>query len=229
LPDSPCIHYDGNVCTQYDTDAPGKQRRVNARSHLLNEAKETYSDPCFQKEYPNYCYTRTVEDLPECKCDDGSTRDYSCEDQIGTQGLHNYALYLAEQSLKLASQGEVELVNTNPEYQKIRAYENIEWEMGNLKTVLLHQHEAIIDMHLNTTVTRIVYAFLILVILAQYFFLGKRIENLMIKHDQIKSIVKRLIKEAQDIQKSGVVTKDSVNTKMSRSDDEIDSEVDSDA
>jgi len=51
----------------------------------------------------------------------------------------------------------------------------------------------------------------------------------MIKHDQIKSIVKRLIKEAQDIQKSGVVTKDSVNTKMSRSDDEIDSEVDSDA
>merc|ERR1711907_862525 len=99
----------------------------------------------------------------------------------------------------LSTKPEAELTANNEEYEIVRAYDNIEWELGNLKAVLLHQHEAISGMHTNTTITEIVYAFLVVVIAAQYFFLGKRIENLMIKHDQVGSIVKRLRREATDI------------------------------
>lgn len=200
LPESKCKYYkaDGS-CDEYDYSYYGKYRRINPVSHFLNRVVETNQDPCPQKPYPNSCYTRADAEDPACTCDDGSMRDEDCPDQVGTQGLHNFVLYLAEHSLTLGTKRFDELGAHNEEYEIIRSYDNIEWELGNLKAILLHQHEAISDMHTNTTITEIVYAFLVCVIFAQYFFLGKRIENLMIKHDHVSSIVKRLKKEASEI------------------------------
>jgi len=201
---------------------------VNSKSHLLNTVKQ--KDPCGWntinpgsegKEYPDECYTDHTG-AAKCKCDDGSARDYACPDQVGTQGLHNYVLYLAEHAMTLATKPEHELTANNEEYEIVRAYDNDEWELGNLKAVLLHQHEAISDMHTNTTITEIVYAFLVVVIGAQYFFLGKRIENLMIKHDHVGSIVKRLRREGTEIAAAAKSKKDALKDKEDEgiSDDE---------
>jgi hypothetical protein len=197
LPDSPCLHHMNGHCTERNVAYYGKDRRVNLKSHPLNTVKDT--DPCPEKDYPNTCYTRPDPKDPACTCDDGTLRDYSCPDQVGTQGLHNYVLFLTEHAMTLATKPEHDLTANNEEYEIVRAYDNIEWELGNLKAVLLHQHEAISDMHTNTTITEIVYAFLVVVIAAQYFFLGKRIENLMIKHDHVGAVVKRLRREGTDV------------------------------
>merc|ERR1712070_354803 len=85
---------------------------------------------------------------------------------------------------------QVDTQNTN--YRYLTDYDGPEWALGLIKTILLHQNEAIKGMKDNTVLTIAVYGIITVLILTQYLVLGMRIETLLLKNNHISKIVSRL-------------------------------------
>ena len=147
------------------------------------------ADPCPERDYPVTCFNG-VGDL--CTCQDRTPRDRECSDQVASQGLHNYLVAMADTAVQFASTPMSELNKQNANYRFLTDYDKTEWALGLVKTILLHQHEAITGMRDNTMITISVFVFIAILAALQYLLLGIRIETLMMRVDHIARIVERL-------------------------------------
>jgi len=148
----------------------------------------TVADPCPEKPYPDSCFNA----VGDCTCDDGSLRDKACPDQVTSQGLHNFIVVMSENAMQLADAKPADITANNAYFRFLIDYDKPEWALGIIKAILLHQHEAIAGMQNNTLLTIAVYGFITVLIMAQYAFLGMRIQTLITRNTHISKIVDRL-------------------------------------
>merc|ERR1719331_107143 len=146
------------------------------------------ADPCPELLYPDSCFNG----VGECTCKNGDERDRACPDQVTSQGLHNYVIAMSDAALQFASTPAASLSASDQRYRFLMDYDKSEMVRGLVKAILLHQHEAIIGMRENTSLTIIAFSFIIVLIFLQYVLLGMRIESLIVKVDHVTRIVERL-------------------------------------
>jgi hypothetical protein len=113
------------------------------------------------------------------------------QDPVVSQGLHSLIIYMTDLALMLAETPDVQLLPNSREYTSFVHRDNDEWQLGLQKSVLLYQSEALIVIEQTTTYVTILYIFILLVVAAQYLFLGRRIEGLMQEHIGMSAIVDR--------------------------------------
>jgi hypothetical protein len=122
---------------------------------------------------------------------------YHAHDPVTTQGLHNFVLYMTDLAVTLAEAPDAALVDTNREYEKLMEHNNAEWLLGLEKSTLIYQHEALAQMDGTSTVVGILYGFVTIVVLLQFIFLGRKIEDLMMEKVGLSQLVNRFVSKAE--------------------------------
>jgi len=121
---------------------------------------------------------------------------YHADDPVTTQGLHNFVLYMTDLAITLAEAPDKALTDTNREYEKLAEHNNDEWLLGLEKSTLIYQHEALAQMDGTSTVVGVLYAFVTVVVLLQFVFLGRKIEDLMMEKVGLSQLVNRFVNKA---------------------------------
>ena len=69
-------------------------------THNSLQSRTLVADRCPTEPYDPSCYTRpdSTRHSRRCACANGASRDRKCPDQIGTQGLHNFVIFMADQA-----------------------------------------------------------------------------------------------------------------------------------
>merc|ERR1711937_727103 len=116
---------------------------------------------------------------------------YHAKDPVTTQGLHNFVLYMTDLAITLAEAPDAALTDTN------REHKNAEWLLGLEKSTLIYQHEALAQMDGTSTVVGVLYGFVTVVVLLQFVFLGRKIEDLMMEKVGLSQLVNRFVSKAE--------------------------------
>ncbi len=123
------------------------------------------------------------------------------QDPVVSQGLHSFIIHMTDLGLAIAETPEERLRPSNREYVSLLSHDDDEWQLGLQKSVLIYQSEALTVIEQTTTYVTILYIFILLVVAAQYLFLGRRIEGLMQEHIGMSGIVNRFKEEETQIAK----------------------------
>jgi hypothetical protein len=121
------------------------------------------------------------------------------QDPMVSQGLHCYIIYMSDLASVIAQAPEKRLLRTNREYIAYNQHDQDEWDLGLLKSTLVYQSEALVAIELTTTYVIILFILILVIVLAQYLFLGRRIEGLMQEHTGMSGIVNRFKEEEAQI------------------------------
>ena len=141
------------------------------------------------------------------------------QDPVVSQGLHSLIIYMTDLALMLAETPDVQLLPNSREYTSFARRDNDEWQLGLQKSVLLYQSEALIVIEQTTTYVTILYIFILLVVAAQYLFLGRRIEGLMQEHIGMSAIVDRFKTMEERTLKTLKKIKDTTDEKQAEEED----------
>ena len=199
--------HDGDKCSPFTWDAasfftsavtPGSVGRAEAQ-----DQDETYFGkqclaklPKKYKDENNVLYTnkRIMEFTKKFYDSDRPCEGFDRvpeQDPVVSQGLHSFILHMADLGLTISQAPLARLTPINREYISLIEHDNDEWSLGLEKSVLIYQSGALTIVDRTTTYVTILYIFILLLVLAQYLFLGRRIEGLMQEHIGMSAIAAR--------------------------------------
>merc|ERR1719201_272734 len=121
------------------------------------------------------------------------------KDPVLGMGLHSALMYMTTVASQLADINWGDLNRRNRMYLMFTRYDGAEWALGLVRSILLYQREALDGIDGTSAVVVILYLVVMVVVLLQYVFLGRKMTSLMTAHKGLSGIVMRFVNEASQI------------------------------